>query len=62
MATIKFPQQTQPSPRDRAQDIAWQAMECMGGDQEQAAQLCREALEIYPDCVDALHMLADIES
>jgi len=62
MATIKFPQQNQPSPRDRAQDIAWQAMECMGGDREQAAQLCYEALDIYPDCVDALHMLADIES
>jgi len=44
MVTIKFPQQNQPSPRDRAQDIAWQAMECMGGDREQAAQLCREAL------------------
>ncbi|MDY7011934.1 MAG: tetratricopeptide repeat protein [Planctomycetota bacterium] len=34
----------------------------MGDDEERAAQICRKALEIYPDCVDALHMLADIES
>ena len=49
-------------PRERAQDLAWQAMECWGHDDDKAAKLCRKALAIYPDCVDALHMLADIES
>lgn len=50
------------SARDEAQDLAWAAMEHMGRDQEWAAQLSRQAMAIYPDCVDALHMLADLES
>ena len=49
-------------PREQAQDLAWQAMEYCGHDDDKAAKLCREALGIYPECVDALHMLADIES
>jgi len=52
----------EPTPRSQAQELAWEAMEHMGGDEARAAQLCRQALDIYPDCVDALHMLADIES
>ncbi len=56
---LRFPQS---SARDQARDLAWQAMEYMGDDEERAARLCRKALEIYPDCVDALHMLAEIES
>jgi tetratricopeptide (TPR) repeat protein len=38
------------------------AMESKHHDPDQAAKMCRQALEIYPDCVDAIHMLADIES
>lgn len=52
----------QMSPRRRAQELAWDAMDHLGGDDEEAARLCREALAIYPDCVDALSMLAEIES
>lgn len=48
--------------REQAQKLAWQAMEYMGGDELKAAELCRQALGIYQDCVDALHMLAEIES
>ena len=50
------------SARNQAQELALQAMEYMGHDEARAAQLCRQALEICPDCVDALHMLADLES
>lgn len=46
--------------REQAQELAWQAMDCDSSDD--AAKLCREALAIYPDCVDAIRMLADIES
>jgi len=46
----------------QAQEIAYDAMECMYRDEEKAASLCRKALSIYPDCVDALAMLAEIES
>ncbi len=37
-------------------------MEHVHQDDESAAQICHKALEIYPDCVDALLMLADLES
>lgn len=37
-------------------------MEYMGNDEEHAAALCRQAMDLYPDCVDALHMLTNIES
>jgi len=47
------------SPRAKAQELVYDAMEA--GDEQKVAQLCRRALEIYPDCVDALNMLADIE-
>lgn len=50
------------TPRDRAQELAYNAMELVGSDSRGAAKLCREALSIYPDCVDAMVMLADIES
>ncbi len=52
----------QPTDRERAQELAWQAMDQMSVDQAKAAALCRQSIEIYPDCVDALHMLAEIES
>ena len=47
------------SARAAAQELAYDAMEA--GDANTAAQLCRRALEIHPDCVDALNLLADIE-
>ena len=50
------------SPRAKAQELVWQAMDYMGRDEHRAGQLCRQALELHPDCVDALHMLAEIES
>ncbi len=59
--TNLFPSQDS-SPRDQAQQLAWDAMEHMGQDEDRAAELCRKALDIYPDCVDAIHMLANIES
>ncbi len=49
------------TPRDQAQELMWNAMDLLGRDNEQAAALCRRALSIYPDCVDALAMLADLE-
>lgn len=48
------------SPRDRAQDLMWDAMDLIGRDNERVAELCRQALDIYPDCVDALALLADL--
>lgn len=42
-----------------AQDLVYQAMDA--ADADRAAKLCRQALEIYPHCVDALNLLADIE-
>lgn len=59
--TNPFPSQDS-SLRDQAQQLAWDAMEHIGQDADRAAKLCRKALDIYPDCVDAIHMLADIES
>ncbi|MCC5830771.1 MAG: tetratricopeptide repeat protein [Phycisphaeraceae bacterium] len=47
------------SPRDEAQELVYSAME--SGDERKAAKFCRRALEIYPDCVDALSLLADLE-
>ncbi len=45
--------------RITAQELAYDAMEA--GDEVEAARLCRKALQVYPDCADALSMLADIE-
>ena len=59
---IRVPGSDEPSARDSAQELAWQAMEHMGSDEKRAAQLCRQALKLYPDCVDAIRMLADMES
>lgn len=48
--------------RDQAQEIMWNAMEAIShGDAVKAEMMCRSALDIYPDCVDALMMLAEIE-
>jgi tetratricopeptide (TPR) repeat protein len=49
------------TPRDQAQELMWDAMDLIGQDDERAAELCHRALSIYPDCVDALAMLADLE-
>jgi len=46
----------------KAQETAYNAMEYMYHDEEKATSLCRKALTIHPDCVDALSMLAEIES
>lgn len=52
----------QPSsdPRERAQDLVYAAAEAP--DDDRARELLRQALELDPDCVDALTMLADMES
>ena len=50
------------APRDEAQEIMWSAIEVIHDDQKKAACLCRKAIEIYPDCIDALTMLAEIET
>ena len=48
--------------RGRAQEIVWNAMDLASdGDAAGAESLCRKALKIYPDCIDALTMLAEIE-
>jgi hypothetical protein len=44
------------SPREQAQDLAWQATEASS--KRQALALARQALAIDPDCVDALVVLA----
>lgn len=49
--------------RSRSQEVMWDAMEAVtDGNAAKAEELCRGALAIYPDCVDALTMLAEIES
>lgn len=50
------------APRDEAQELMWSAMRAIQDNEVEAAQLCRKALEIYPDCTDALTMLAEIET
>jgi tetratricopeptide (TPR) repeat protein len=48
--------------RGQAQELAWEAMDAMeSGDSERAGRLRHEALAIYPDCVDARTILAQIE-
>lgn len=48
--------------RSEAQELVWEAMDLAGaGDEQKVARLCRKALGIYPDSVDALVMLAEIE-
>lgn len=50
------------SRRDEAQELMWDAMDLVYKDEKQATRLCRKALEVYPDCTDALTMLAEIET
>lgn len=50
------------SKREEAQEHMWEAMEMIHKDQKGASQLCHKALGIYPDCVDAITMLAELES
>ena len=50
------------SPRDEAQELMWQAMDTICDDPAAAARLCRAALKVYPDCVDAHAMLAELNS
>lgn len=47
--------------QSEAQELAWSAMEVIYDDCDKAAALCRKALSIYPDCADAITMLAEIE-
>ncbi len=49
------------SRRFAAQELMWQAMEIIDKNEARAAALCNQALRIYPDCVDALAMLAELE-
>ena len=49
------------SRRSEAQELMWQAMEIIDENGTRAAALCNQALRIYPDCVDALAMLAELE-
>lgn len=49
--------------RYEAQELMWDAMEVISdGNVQKATALCHGALGIYPDCVDALSMLAEINS
>jgi hypothetical protein len=50
------------SRRSEAQELMWQAMEVIDKNEARAVGLCRQALRVHPDCVDALAMLAQIES
>jgi len=47
--------------RANAQDVVYEAMDAMGSDLERAATLCREALSLDADCVDARCLLAQLE-
>ncbi len=49
-----------PSPRGQAQQLAFDAMEATTD--RQARKLARQALALDPDCVDAIAVLADLES
>lgn len=49
------------SKRAAAQELMWDAMDLVAEDPRKSASLCREALQRYPDCVDALTMLAELE-
>jgi len=50
-------------PREEAQELMWDAMDVItAGEEEKAARICRKALDVYPDCTDALTMLAEIEA
>lgn len=44
------------TPRERAQDLVYQAWEAQG---RRAVLLARQALEVWPDCADAYSLLAD---
>ncbi len=55
---VKFPAR---SNSQKAQDLVYDAMKSMYHDDEKVVKLCKEALKIYPDCVDAQTMLAEIE-
>ncbi|HMO26893.1 MAG TPA: tetratricopeptide repeat protein [Tepidisphaeraceae bacterium] len=46
--------------RRAAQELVYDAMEA--DDEKTVVALCRRALEIYPDCADAIIQLAEIES
>ncbi len=48
--------------RTEAQELMWNAMDCRYSDSRKAIALCQRALRVYSDCVDALTMLAEIES
>jgi len=50
------------SKREEAQEYMWEAMEVIHDDQKRAAQLCHKAVGVYRDCVDAITMLAELES
>lgn len=56
---VKFPTR---SNSQKAQELAYDAMEFMYHDAEKVVKLCEEALKIYPDCVDAQTMLAEIQT
>jgi len=47
-------------PEDEAQDLAYEAMEAESD--TEAKMLCRRALKLDPHCLDALILLADIET
>ncbi len=46
-----------PTPREEAQQLAFEAMVARTG--KQARKLARQALALDPDCVDAIALLAD---
>lgn len=56
---VKFPERSE---SQKAQELAYDAMEYMHHDNDKVVKLCKEALQLCPDCVDAQTMMADIES
>ena len=47
--------------RDEAQELMWEAMDQVAVDEAAASEMCHRALDLYPHCVDALTMLANLE-
>lgn len=52
---------TQEDRRYEAQEHVWNAMDLLGRENDRAKTLCQQAVAIYPDCVDALILLAQLE-
>ncbi|AQQ71444.1 hypothetical protein SMSP2_01818 [Limihaloglobus sulfuriphilus] len=47
--------------KHKAQELVYEAMDCIYHDEDKALGLCRKALKLYPNCIDALVMIAEVE-